>query len=819
MDGGRRMDSPSHQPSPAPHSSLSRPLPCESSGTPVRKKSQPLITKSWVAGQRREEQPEFHDSHITDVEGDIVLRVFGCEKVDHPIDSPSHEPPDPSPAGPSVNPTSRTARERPGLRVDTLPASRGLESLGQASANVVSSNGHTQSPVEQSHSLTDSSDFTIPKLQVVTTPSESSGGVEICFGDPLFSDDQSPLQGITQLDRFCSFSGCNSDIYRAKLIRSDGPLTLVAIKLFRIPKASETDSFIQRLNLEASIWRKLQHRNILPSLGLYEIGAPLPILLSPFFTFGHVGIYLRNHPSAPRQQLMHGVAFGLEYLHRNKIVHGDLKVSNILIDKHGVPCICDFGISQILNHAGFGNGSTRYAAPELFSDLNMDEEIPQVRPAAPETTASDVYAFACVALEILAGKPPVEKIGTPVVTREWVHSRRPNRADSLGCVSHDLWLLFDQCCRVDSQLRPTMTEILESPAFGVTQRRESFVVPKLTLTPLSERDCDGDEIGFGDPFFHSFGVGRHLRRSIAQQDRAPLATGRYGSISRGYLDLADGQRFRVVTKTLKPKSNSDSTHVKELIKRLTREAHVWMRLSHSNVLPFLGLYDIGTDIPILLFPFCKSGNVGEFLKHQPDANKNQMLHDVAAGVKYLHDLDIVHGNLVTENVLVDKRGVPCIVDFGLFQIFDACDVPIPNAAAHMAPELSTPLEPVHGPKTFVPTKMSDMYSFALVAVEILTAERPSQRLSSAIGQAPEENLLGRTRVHHGVDVISPSMWTVLVQCWNRHPELRPTIDEILESPPFWGLLDEPGAADAPTSTGEASLSHYTASLMDMFPTL
>ncbi|KAJ7028226.1 kinase-like domain-containing protein [Mycena alexandri] len=721
-DGGSRTDSPSHQPSPASRSSLSRPL--HESGTPMRKKSQPLVAKSCMAGQRREQRP---DSHINDAQ------------------------------------------------------------------------------------------------------SESSGGVEICFGDPLFSDDQSPLQRITQLDRFCSFSGCNSDIYRAKLIRSDGPLTLVAIKLFRIPKASETDSFIQRLNLKASIWRKLRHRNILPSLGLYEIGAPLPILLSPFFTFGHVGVYLKNHPSAPRQQLMHGVAFGLEYLHRNKVVHGDLKVyfqSNILIDKHGVPCICDFGISQILNHAGFGNGSTRYAAPELFSDLNMDEEIPQVRPAAPETTASDVYAFACVALEILAGKPPVEKIGTPVVTREWVHSRRPNRADSLGCVSHDLWLLFDQCCRVDSQLRPTMTEILESPAFGVTQRRESFVVPKLTLTPVSDRDCDGNEIGFGDPFFHSFGVGRHLGRSIVQQDRAPLPTGRYGCISRGYLDLADGQRFQVVIKTLKPKSNSDSTHGQELIRRLTREAHVWMKLSHSNVLPFLGLYDIGTDIPILLSPFCKSQNVGEYLKHQPDANKTrwyESLHDAAAGVKYLHDLDIVHGNLVTENVLVDKRGVPCIVDFGLFKIFDACDVPIPETTGHMAPEVSVPLEPVQGPiteyKTFAPTKMSDMYSFALVAVEILTAQRPSRRLSSAIGQAPEKNLLGRTPAHHGVDVISLSMWTVLVQCWNRHPELRPTIDEILESPPFWALLDEPGATDASISTGDASLSHYTASLMDMFPTL
>ncbi|KAJ7726949.1 hypothetical protein B0H16DRAFT_1591852 [Mycena metata] len=131
-----------------------------------------LVAKSRMAGQRREQRP---DARINDVEGDIVLRVFGCGKSDCPIDSLSHEPPNPSLASPSVAAADRTPRERHGLRVDTLPAPRGLESLAQALAN------HTQSPVEPSHSLTDSSDFTIPKLQVVT-PSENSGGVEICFG-------------------------------------------------------------------------------------------------------------------------------------------------------------------------------------------------------------------------------------------------------------------------------------------------------------------------------------------------------------------------------------------------------------------------------------------------------------------------------------------------------------------------------------------------------------------------------------------------------------------------------------------------------------
>ncbi|KAJ7840712.1 kinase-like domain-containing protein [Mycena olivaceomarginata] len=630
--------------------------------------------------------------------------------------------------------------------------------------------------VDERHPL---GDLAIPKLRVVP-----ANDLETFLRAEAEEDH---LRGITHLDMFPFCSGSNSDIYRAQSIRSDGRLTPVAIKLLRIPDPAVAGSWVKQVSREAYIWRNLQHPNILPFLGVYDIGAPFPVLLSPFLTFGHLGIYLRKHPSALRPQLMHDVASGLEYLHSKEVVHGDLKASNILVDGHGVACLSDFGISRIFARTGivtYNSSLTRYLAPELFAVLDTDGEI---TPAGPTTTSSDVYAFACVALLILAGESPSDKVRTSFVTPQTLDILRPDRAAYVvSSVSHKLWLLLDQCWSVDPQLRPTMAEILASPVFGITQRRESLTIPKLALQPFSDEDADGDEIGFGDPIFRLHPGKAPPSQSMAQRYNSPLATGTYSDTFRGSLALPHDRRVKVVIKILKAKPNIHSTEIQDLTtRRLTREIHVWRNFRHTNVLPSFGVYDMGVGSPILISPFFQFGHIGEYLKNHPHANRNHMLHDVAAGLKYLHDLDVIHGSLKAENVLIDKRGVACIGDFGIFNIIGAPDYSIPTRAVHMAPELAqrTSMEHDSGP-----TKMSDMYSFAVVAVEILTAERLTDpSYLSAIMKAPVKSWLSPIGARYGTDAISPSTWTFLVQCWDSHPQLRPTIAEILDSPPFFGV--------------------------------
>jgi serine/threonine-protein kinase len=92
------------------------------------------------------------------------------------------------------------------------------------------------------------------------------------------------------------------------------------------------------------------------------------------------------------------VARGLDALHAARILHRDVKPSNILLDESGDAALADFGLarghdSTRLTGDGQLMGTPHYLAPELIEG----------RAASP---AGDVYAFGCVLYECLTGAPP-----------------------------------------------------------------------------------------------------------------------------------------------------------------------------------------------------------------------------------------------------------------------------------------------------------------------------------------------------------------------------------------------------------------------------
>ncbi|KAJ7726952.1 kinase-like domain-containing protein, partial [Mycena metata] len=247
------------------------------------------------------------------------------------------------------------------------------------------------------------------------------------------------------------------------------------------------------------------------------------------------------------------------------------------------------------------------------------------------------------------------------------------------------------------------------------------------------------------------------------------------------LVLSDRSPVLVVFKALKVSPDTDPVKYSQ---RLNREARVWHRIKHRNILPFFGQFDIGRSFPVLISPYCNT----------PGVDKRKLLHDVAVGLAFLHDAGVMHGDLKAENILVDKDGVACIGDFGISRIHGVNGFTTSHRAGtlvYMAPELWVYVSR-HG-KDQLPapraTFESDIWTFGLVAVGIWTgfplktAKRVEQQGRTALmgSRADVEDLLRPTRQQYGSDAVSDAMWGELEKCWQSDPDSRPTMTALLVS--------------------------------------
>ncbi|KIJ09596.1 hypothetical protein PAXINDRAFT_102218 [Paxillus involutus ATCC 200175] len=269
-------------------------------------------------------------------------------------------------------------------------------------------------------------------------------------------------------------SGSFGDIYRGKL-RLDGKSIDVAVKAIRTYFADDGGDAQKnkKLRRELKTWANLDHVNIIPLFGTTMNFGRFPAMVCPWLENGSLTSYLeRRHDSlnpADRVSLISDAAAGLQYLHSQSIVHGDLSGSNVLIDGNGRACISDFGLSTLLTNLGgstyatssHAGGTLRWTAPELLDpQVPEDEDNPvDVSP----TPQSDVYSFGRIMLQILTGKVPYyyytrEPQVLSAISRGMI-PKRPSRA----LVTDRQWTFMERCWMpVDGdESRPGDEEIVQ----------------------------------------------------------------------------------------------------------------------------------------------------------------------------------------------------------------------------------------------------------------------------------------------------------------------------------------------------------------------
>jgi serine/threonine protein kinase len=180
---------------------------------------------------------------------------------------------------------------------------------------------------------------------------------------------------------------------------------VVALKALRDGAAAPAGD-AARLRREAELLAGIDHPHVVRIHGLEE-GTDGPILVLEYVGGGSLARPPGGgrRPPARAARLVEAAARAVDALHRQGVVHHDLKPSNVLLTEAGVPKLTDFGLAGSARGGPDGRppgGTSGYIAPERRAD-----------PAGGAGPAGDIYSLGVILGELLTGVAPGDAAGWP----------------------------------------------------------------------------------------------------------------------------------------------------------------------------------------------------------------------------------------------------------------------------------------------------------------------------------------------------------------------------------------------------------------------
>ncbi|KIJ56647.1 hypothetical protein M422DRAFT_197712 [Sphaerobolus stellatus SS14] len=243
-------------------------------------------------------------------------------------------------------------------------------------------------------------------------------------------------------------------------------------------------------------------------------------------------------------------------------------------------------------------------------------------------------------------------------------------------------------------------------------------------------------------------------------------------------------REKVAMKTIRGVQVTPNTR-----KRFTRESEIWRQVWEKDrgryILPLHGICFEDGPFPYLVSPWMPNGNVMDYLKKYPNADRLEIIKGVAKGLSLLHNFQpnpIAHGDLKGANILIDDIGQPLLADFGLSKIMEnLTGVPftqskgISESYRWFAPEMCC--------SPGIISLKSDIFAFSMTVIEIFTGRPPYDHIHLTTEVLFKMQLGDRPKKPNSPELIArgftDNIWDVISSCWDPVPEKRPSIDEIL----------------------------------------
>ncbi|WFD01803.1 mitogen-activated protein kinase kinase kinase [Malassezia obtusa] len=239
---------------------------------------------------------------------------------------------------------------------------------------------------------------------------------------------------------------------------------MIAVKQVELPRtSSDRDSSRQRgvvaaLRSEIETLKDLDHPNVVTCLGFEQTLDTLSIFLE-YVPGGSIGSCLRKHGKFDEDTVssfLNQTLQGLAYLHKQGILHRDLKADNLLVDFQGTCKISDFGTVRRSDdiYSNVENmslqGSIFWMAPEVVG-LSRKGYSAKV----------DIWSLGCVVLEMLAGRRPWSDEEAIQAMFKIGAERRAPPVPADCKPSKPAAHFLRNCFEIDPDRRPTAARLLE----------------------------------------------------------------------------------------------------------------------------------------------------------------------------------------------------------------------------------------------------------------------------------------------------------------------------------------------------------------------
>lgn len=262
----------------------------------------------------------------------------------------------------------------------------------------------------------------------------------------------------------------------------------VAVKLARYPDESRRSKHLMSVSNELRILRQIRHTNIVSFYGAVVDTTNLDVAIImewirgvPLHKFIRNGLF-----TCDRMRLLLETLAGLSFLHhhRPRIIHGDLKAPNVMVETgatYGIRAkLLDFGLSNIETRTPATLGGTlAWMAPEVILNLHM-------RPV----TSADIFSYGRLIYFVMTGKMPLVGLPRDKIVKLAVKWKYPDLDWGEGELIPESKVIGEKCMKLEAKDRPTCDDIYEV----IRQWKPSELTSKITHEAPWIFDCNEPEL-------------------------------------------------------------------------------------------------------------------------------------------------------------------------------------------------------------------------------------------------------------------------------------------------------------------------------------